>query len=472
MSKSKSFLICLLIGLMSLAGSAGAEVTVEYLTGVTANAISADGTVIVGNTVGDYETFRWTAETGVVTLGLATVPAIGQGAGAPDVSSDGTRISASILTDDGLSMTQGRWTLGEGWEQTMPPTPPDGGLFSDAFGSAWGISGDGETVVGLYWRPGATDGSAHGSAWTRETGCIGLGSGAAGGNSRANDASGDGSVIVGWSEAAFGTWMPTVWKDGELTVLNASEYWTQATCITDDGTWIAGSAGDADADMRLATLWHDNGEGWDEISLGVLSGTFPGYGMAQPMDINADATIVVGFNQFEMNPGSAKGFIWTLEDGMVEIREYLEDNGVEIEPLLNIVSVTAVSDDGSVMTALAQELYAPFSYRTLIIRNETVSGVPVPDARMAIGANYPNPFNPMTRIPVTMDRDGFMRLEVFDAAGRRVRTLHSGQLTGGDHEFRWDGKTEQGQSAATGVYMARISDDNGTTASRRMTLLK
>ena len=50
--------------------------------------------------------------------------------------------------------TQGLWTLGSGWQELMPPLPPDGGTMTAAIGSAWEISGDGTTVVGLYWRAG------------------------------------------------------------------------------------------------------------------------------------------------------------------------------------------------------------------------------------------------------------------------------------------------------------------------------
>ena len=63
--------------------------------------LSADGSVAVGNTNGAFETFRWTQATGVVPLGRASVPAIGVGGGTPDVSWDGTQISATILDDAG-----------------------------------------------------------------------------------------------------------------------------------------------------------------------------------------------------------------------------------------------------------------------------------------------------------------------------------------------------------------------------------
>ena len=136
------------------------------------------------------------------------MPVLGTGAGAPDVSADGTRISATILGDDGTYATQGVWTLGSGWQECMPPIPPDGGLLDNAYGSAWGISDDGSALVGLYWRPGnAETGLAHASIWTENDGVVDLGSTIK--NCRANDANLDGSVVVGWDEAPDGVLQST-----------------------------------------------------------------------------------------------------------------------------------------------------------------------------------------------------------------------------------------------------------------------
>src|SRR5690606_20221048 len=49
----------------------------------------------------------------------------------------------------------------------------------------------------------------------------------------------------------------------------------------------------------------------------------------------------------------------------------------------------------------------------------------LPDG-FALGPNYPNPFNPSTVIPFALDAAAAVRLEVFDAMGRRVATLVDG----------------------------------------------
>lgn len=99
----------------------------------------------------------------------------------------------------------------------------------------------------------------------------------------------------------------------------------------------------------------------------------------------------------------------------------------------------------------------------------------VPDASAMAGAtmkqNYPNPFNPMTRIDFALDKSQLVDVSVYDLAGRRVATLHRGELGAGDHHVIWDGKTDAGREAAAGQYRYVLKTASGQVA-RSMTLLK
>jgi len=69
----------------------------------------------------------------------------------------------------------------------------------------------------------------------------------------------------------------------------------------------------------------------------------------------------------------------------------------------------------------------------------------------------PNPFNPRTAFRFELETAGPTQLEIFDASGRKVRTLVHSSLAAGRHEARWDGRDHQGRSLAAGVYLARLS---------------
>ncbi len=76
-----------------------------------------------------------------------------------------------------------------------------------------------------------------------------------------------------------------------------------------------------------------------------------------------------------------------------------------------------------------------------------------------VASNYPNPFNPQTRLALAAAREQLglpLTIEVFDAAGRRVRTLYLGTLERLFLEVEWDGRDERGGALASGVYFARI----------------
>jgi len=97
-------------------------------------------------------------------------------------------------------------------------------------------------------------------------------------------------------------------------------------------------------------------------------------------------------------------------------------------------------------------------------------GPDVPAYTLSVG-NYPNPFNPLTRVEFTLEKAGHAQMEVFDLQGRLVRTLVSRTLTEGPHQVIWDGHTQDGRRAGSGVYFARLRS-GGEVAEHKMVLLK
>jgi hypothetical protein len=85
--------------------------------------------------------------------------------------------------------------------------------------------------------------------------------------------------------------------------------------------------------------------------------------------------------------------------------------------------------------------------------------------------NRPNPFNPRTTIRFSLAESGTARLVVYDAGGRKVKTLVDGAQTAGVHEVVWDGTNDSGSPVASGVYWSQLHV-KGFTSNKKLVVLK
>ena len=101
---------------------------------------------------------------------------------------------------------------------------------------------------------------------------------------------------------------------------------------------------------------------------------------------------------------------------------------------------------------------------------DKVSGVNTPKA-FNLGANFPNPFNPTTKINFALPEAQDVVLAVYSLDGRKVATLLNEARGAGDHEVIWTGRNDAGQLVASGAYFYRI-DAGPYSEVRKMTLMK
>ena len=96
--------------------------------------------------------------------------------------------------------------------------------------------------------------------------------------------------------------------------------------------------------------------------------------------------------------------------------------------------------------------------------------------RTALLANYPNPFNPETWIPYHLAYAADVTLTIYDLQGVMVRQFDLGYQQAGYYTDRtsaayWDGRSETGESVASGVYFYQLEADH-FYAMRKMVILK
>lgn len=95
----------------------------------------------------------------------------------------------------------------------------------------------------------------------------------------------------------------------------------------------------------------------------------------------------------------------------------------------------------------------------------TVPGSP------ALYPNYPNPFNPVTRITFDVPRSGPVKLEIFNILGQRVSLLVAQPLTPGQYTVEWNAQNDLGEPLGSGMYVYRLTVGE-KTLSRKMILLR
>jgi len=119
-------------------------------------------------------------------------------------------------------------------------------------------------------------------------------------------------------------------------------------------------------------------------------------------------------------------------------------------------------------------LGAPFSagipIGTMTFDLQAASSAPLPAVRLALTA-APNPFNPATTLHYVLPANAqSVQLAVYDITGRLVRTLIPTRQVG-PQSVRWDGVTDGGVRAASGVYFARLQVD-GEVAVQKVALVQ
>jgi parallel beta-helix repeat protein len=109
-----------------------------------------------------------------------------------------------------------------------------------------------------------------------------------------------------------------------------------------------------------------------------------------------------------------------------------------------------------------------------LIREETLgegNNTPIID-KVVLYNNYPNPFNPETKISFSIPKQSKVKLFVFNIKGQKVKTLVNDDLEKGLHDIVWKSKDDSGKSVASGVYFYSLEVNNRTKGLKKMLLLK
>ncbi|MCH7763603.1 MAG: lamin tail domain-containing protein, partial [Candidatus Marinimicrobia bacterium] len=113
-----------------------------------------------------------------------------------------------------------------------------------------------------------------------------------------------------------------------------------------------------------------------------------------------------------------------------------------------------------------RDVYAIFENFTVGIESEDI--LPL---KFAVHENYPNPFNPITKISFDLPEFSPTKVTVWNMLGQKVATLYSGDLPSGRHTITFDARNDNGIVLPSGLYFYRVESGH-FVATKKMMLLK
>lgn len=213
-------------------------------------------------------------------------------------------------------------------------------------------------------------------------------------------------------------------------------------------------------DVALAWRTPVVSDGTIELVLEATGATAP----IRSLQLDLDGTGDGGVLAVRSELAEAGDLAWTTVDGKVQVT-FSTTVPVSLPERLFTITVDprALTDKSAFTGRLAANGAAPVDL--------PATELPVQPVRFALAPNYPNPFNPVTRIDFALPVSGPVRLRIHDLHGKVVRTLVDEQMPLGFHFVDWRGDDDQGRRVASGVYFYRM-EAAGFNQTRKLMLVK
>lgn len=306
------------------------NLTVIYPQYTFPTGISSNGMYVSGSQFGGMNSFLWKMFNGTAEFNgdAQDVSDLGIVAGTYDteIQYEGLDVSTAGLWD----RTSSQWQfLG------MNPEVPE--IFGPSYNLAYGITADGNKVVGMQWYP---DWSVKAFSWTQAGGYNMIGSGIQA-NSRANGISANGSVIYGWAEPNW-TRTPVIWHNDNVVFLDETQY-GEAFGASASGNYVTGSLG-----------W-DGGFIWSPTEGTTIFQNTLNTGTLNPLKVLDDGT-VFGYTGegFPPLPPGRRAFVRHPDGNMETFNEYVAGRGWFEASDWIFFSINDVTADGNKFIGAAE----------------------------------------------------------------------------------------------------------------------
>ncbi len=234
--------------------------------------------------------------------------------------------------------------------------------------------------------------------------------------------------------------------------------WRQATTVSVNGSAIAG----IDIMVRPIPV---SASGYTYIQ-GTVSTTAPvGRLQKAAATVGVDGTFVYATD----GTGTVTGYAVTDASGSYTISGLAPGSYTVSSDRIDYETPTSTSVSAT-YDASGAPVPGTVSFSLTSTTGVTDQPAAIPE-QYSLSQNYPNPFNPTTQINFTLPQQNHVTLRVFNLLGQEVATLVDRVSPAGTYTVTWNGRTEFGMPAASGVYFYQLKAGN-FTAVRKMIMLR
>ena len=173
---------------------------------------------------------------------------------------------------------------------------------------------------------------------------------------------------------------------------------------------------------------------------------------------------------FEVTANSSAGEIKLLFHKMVNVPPSLSMNLVDVEAN---ISIDLQRDSTYSFWLSHQDAIRHFKIIAgdVEFMQEHKDDLPAEPTDFELVQNYPNPFNSSTMILYELKETTQVKLGIYNLLAQQVKLLYNGMQEKGFHQFRWDGRDENGWELGTGIYILRLETPN-YTSTRKMIFMR
>ncbi|MCP4583340.1 MAG: T9SS type A sorting domain-containing protein [candidate division Zixibacteria bacterium] len=188
-----------------------------------------------------------------------------------------------------------------------------------------------------------------------------------------------------------------------------------------------------------------------------------------PLNVSVPSSIPLDSNTIKVEISTSEGPIRDVKVTAWKPGEFYARGTTDQNGFLEIPLSLAQTGD-MYITAVGIDLLPSVDTVNVYLQSSVGDDSALP-LRTTLASNYPNPFNANTEISFALPNESRVELEIFDIAGRKVKTLVDDYKSAGTHIVTWNGFNDQGKVVSSGTYFYRLRTD-GDNLVKKMALLK